>query len=636
MRTHATYFIFSLAFIMSVNAFPSNLKLIAESKAWKSMLYANEYSLFNLQSRSDSKKFFISPNGKTDILAELQASVVAIQNEGTVLSDTDFSCRFPARSAFIRKNILDIKEVDESGCAKLLAWREKISAESVTLVFSSYYLGNPSSTFGHTLLRINNSGKNKTIRRELLSYGINYGANPWTHNPLIYSFYGLFGFFPGNFIPIPYYYKVREYNDFESRDLWEYDLQLTAEETFRLVDLLWEQGDNFNDYYFLTENCGYYIAALVEAAAPRYEILSGLRKWVIPSDTIIQFQKSGAVRSRKWRPSIYNQFKSRLELLHFDQQEIVFDIFEMAENKKNAWPKKFDQLNVNDQSTVLDASLDYYDFKHNKELADDNSLENVTKRQLLIKRSSLPVGLPISEKNLETLAPENAHGSFRWQISGLNTSDKKNSKNKSESLIFGARFAFHDLEDPLDGYPDGAQIEMFNFKVKYLLNTESLEKLNLQEIKVFHVGAFPDFDRWTGKKSYDLSLGVFREINNLCIDCLTGQLNFSYGFSKVFSKFRFSILTKAKYMYGDFNSDHHNGWNYFGLGPRFIMQYDCSSDYQMRVEAQHQSVSTAEYKLWTTDLIFRRNFLNQYAIELGASTNEVQNVYNATIYYFTF
>ena len=27
---------------------------------------------------------------------------------------------------------------------------------------------------------------------------------------------------------MPYYYKVREYNDYESRDLWEYELELLA------------------------------------------------------------------------------------------------------------------------------------------------------------------------------------------------------------------------------------------------------------------------------------------------------------------------------------------------------------------------------------------------------------------------
>ena len=115
-----------------------------------------------------------------------------------------------------------------------------------------------------------------------------------------------------------------------------------------------------------------------------------------------------------------------------------------------------------------------------------------------------------------------------------------------------------------------------------------------------------------------------------------GYFNFAYGLSKVVSDFRFSLLAQSKYLYADFNSNNRNGWNYFGLGPRFIMQYDYNSDYQMRFETGHQTISTSENKLWSADVVFRRNFFNEYAIELGASTNEIQNVFNASVYSFTF
>lgn len=651
MKFHAAYFILSLSLLanfVSAQVSAVELKSFAQSKEWRSLLYATESSLFNIseqyQSRSDSKNFFISENGKTDQLSELQASVQAVQSEVPPLNDQSFSCKFPARANYIRKTILKINAIDESGCVKMLAWRERISAESVTLVFSSYYLGNPSSTFGHTLLRINNSGKNKTVRRELLSYGINYGANPWTQNPLLYSVYGLFGLFPGNFIPIPYYYKVREYNDYESRDLWEYDLDLTPDEVSRVVDLLWEQGENFYDYYFLSENCGYYIAALIESAAPRYSIVEPLRKWVIPSDTIGQFQKSGVVKSRKWRPSIYNQFLSRLSRLTSEDEEIVYQLFQMAnqqQDQKIAWPESFEKLPPQKQSEILDAALDYYDFIHSKELVNDKSPENKTKSQLLIRRSSLPVGLTLPEKNLDRMAPESAHGSFRWQISRYHAESKANPISSANSIVFGTRFAFHDLEDPLPGYPEGAKIEVMNFKGRYFTDPDMKDRFQFQELKVLDIGSFGDWNRWTNKKSYNVSFGFLRQDLKICDDCWTSNFNFSYGLSKSItttseSNFRISLLAQAQYMHGDFNLTHHNGWNYFGLGPRLIVQYDPSSDYQFRLEGWHQSLSTAEDALWRSELVLRRNIENTYAIELGASTNEVSNSSFISFYYFTF
>lgn len=649
MKFHAAYFILSLSLITnSVSAQVSALELksFSQSKEWRSLLYATESSFFGssnqFTSRADAKKFFIAENGKTDQFSELQASVLSMQSEVLPLNDQSFSCRFPARANYIRKTILKMNSIDESGCVKMLAWRERISAESVTLVFSSYYLGNPSSTFGHTLLRINNSGKNKTVRRELLSYGINYGANPWTQNPLLYSVYGLFGLFPGNFIPIPYYYKVREYNDYESRDLWEYDLDLTPDEVNRVVDLLWEQGENFYDYYFLSENCGYYIAALIESAAPRYSIIEPLRKWVIPSDTIGQFQKSGVVKSRKWRPSIYNQFLSRLSRLSTEDEDIVYQIFQMANQQKaTIWPEGFEKLPVQKQSEILDAALDYYDFIHSKELVNDKSPENKIKSQLLIRRSTLPVGLALPEKNLDLLAPESAHGSFRWQISGYHSESKTNPSIDSNSIVFGTRFAFHDLEDPLPGYPEGAKIEVMNFKGRYFTDSDAKDRFQFQELKVLDVGSFGDWNRWTNKKSYNVSFGFLRQDLKICNDCWTANFNFSYGLSKSItttseSNFRISLLAQAQYMHGDFNLTHHNGWNYFGLGPRMIVQYDPNSDYQFRLEGWHQSLSTSEDALWRSELVLRRNIENTYAIELGASTNEVSNSSFISFYYFTF
>ncbi len=646
MKFHAAYFFLRVILLVmsSATALAVDLSSVAESKEWKSLLFVTEYHFLNLQSRADSEKFFLTPNGKKNILSELEAAVVAVENEKLPLNDSSFSCRFPARAEFIRKNIFNQKRIDESGCLKLLAWRERISAESVTLVFSSYFLGNPSSTFGHTLLRINNSGKNKTIRRELLSYGINYGANAWTKNPLFYSLYGLFGVFQGNFSAIPYYYKVREYNDYESRDLWEYDLDLTPDEVFRVVDVIWEQGENYFDYFFLSENCGYYIGALVEAAAPRFQLTEKFRKWVIPSDTVVQFQKSGAIKSRKVRTSIYNQFAQRLGQLNSEQENILIDLHEMAENLKDQnkelnqldWPQSFEKTDDQSKAQILDAELDYYDYIHSKELLEKPDFENTTKKQLLIRRSQLPVAQSLPVQDVTLSAPENAHGSYRWQIAALKTTDRNNISNESNSLLLAGRFAFHDLEDPKQGYPDDSHIEVMNLKLHYDLNSDHSEKLKLYEMKIAEIGSYPNWNRWANKKSNDVSFGLFRETNFICDDCLTGQFRFAYGISKVFSKFRFSILAQAKYMYGEFNLNHHNGWNYFGLGPRFIMQYDYNSDYQMRFETQHQTISTAENKLWSADIVFRRNFFNEYAIELGASTNEIQNIFNASVYSFTF
>src|SRR5690606_7938888 len=120
-----------------------------------------------------------------------------------------------------------------------------------SIVFSSYYLGNPNSAFGHTLLRL--SRYQDTSETEMLDYGINFAAEAREVNPFLYAVKGLFGGFEGRFAAIPYYYKIREYANYEFRDLWSYELDLTFAEVLEAVDHIWELGHTYFDYYYFHE-----------------------------------------------------------------------------------------------------------------------------------------------------------------------------------------------------------------------------------------------------------------------------------------------------------------------------------------------------------------------------------------------
>ncbi|MGT0149952.1 Lnb N-terminal periplasmic domain-containing protein [Vibrio metschnikovii] len=108
----------------------------------------------------------------------------------------------------------------------------------------------------------------------MVAFAINFAAEPeGNDNPALYAMKGLFGFYPGRFTVMPYYRKVREYNDIESRDIWEYPLNLTEQEVERVLLHLWEMQLAEFDYYFLDENCSYQLLALLELA--RDDLFSG-------------------------------------------------------------------------------------------------------------------------------------------------------------------------------------------------------------------------------------------------------------------------------------------------------------------------------------------------------------------------
>ena len=74
------------------------------------------------------------------------------------------------------------------------------------------------------------------------------------------------GGFPGRFYVMPYYVKVQEYSNIESRDLWEYELSLSPAQVQRLVMHAWETRTTEFDYLFLTRHCSYQLLTLLEVA----------------------------------------------------------------------------------------------------------------------------------------------------------------------------------------------------------------------------------------------------------------------------------------------------------------------------------------------------------------------------------
>ena len=122
--------------------------------------------------------------------------------------------------------------------ARYRDWRAAVDAKQLTLVFASAYLNNPGSMYGHTLLRVDAADQDERTR--LLAYTISFAADTNETNGLVFAVKGLLGGYAGVYSMLPYYVKVREYGDLENRDLWEYELDFSAEEIERVLRHAWE------------------------------------------------------------------------------------------------------------------------------------------------------------------------------------------------------------------------------------------------------------------------------------------------------------------------------------------------------------------------------------------------------------
>ncbi len=197
--------------------------------------------------------FFLSLEGASSPKKELLKTIEILFSENndpqtTKNPDKHAQCLYLARTKWLSK-ALPINADDLMPCEAMKEWKKDLNVKSVALIFAAADLGNTSSSYGHTFLKIINpeNAKNK----DLIDYGINYAANTDASEGFFYAIKGLFGLYSGQFTMLPYHQKIREYINLEGRDIWEYHLNFTPEEVSFLVDHLIEMQIARAPYFFL-------------------------------------------------------------------------------------------------------------------------------------------------------------------------------------------------------------------------------------------------------------------------------------------------------------------------------------------------------------------------------------------------
>ncbi|QNA87774.1 DUF4105 domain-containing protein [Massilia sp. Dwa41.01b] len=265
--------------------------------AWLALLHYRPDGS-GIESQADQPRFFLADGARHSPRAELLAAVAALHDAAAA---QDFACRFPARFEWLSARLgREGAEALTSQCAALAEWLAAFPGRRVSIDFASSYLENPSSTFGHTFLRIYRESSD-----ELLSPTINYAARTDAREgDLAFVTKGLFGGFPGVADTLPFYRRLRTYTEIEGRDIHEYELSLTPAEVRRLLLHTWEIKDGVFDYYFIHENCAYRTLALLDAARPGTGLLDRFGAVTVPVDTVRALRAAGMLGAQRLWPSL--------------------------------------------------------------------------------------------------------------------------------------------------------------------------------------------------------------------------------------------------------------------------------------------------------------------------------------------
>jgi hypothetical protein len=454
------------------------LKELAYSDKWLKLLHYKNRYFGGKKSDADAAAFFLSEDGKFDPLGELKANLEAFGKDIKIgYQKFHPQCAFPLRYKFLKES-LKLNYKDEV-CEDLNWWVERLNAKSISMIFSSAYPNNPASIYGHTFLKINRKEDGKDIR----DFAVDFSAMTDTDSGMIFAVKGLFGGYRGQFAIKPYYVKVNEYIAGESRDLWEYHLNLSEAESHEVVLHLWELAQNsFFDYYFFDENCSYQILTLLEVARPSIDISSLEFFYTLPPETIKRVNQKDFIKDSTYRPSLRKQLLWKRAQLSASQGQSLYDLFD--EKKKIEEEKDL---------YVLDTLSTFLNFRKNEKKSDDR--EKSLLRNLLIYRASIKEPPPFDEtKLIEEMKSEDilySHGSNRLSL-GYGYDSERKSFIDSEF-----RLGLHALYDHSQGYPRTSNFEYARFKARYEQESSRIYFQDYTFIKIMSL--FPilprDFDR---------------------------------------------------------------------------------------------------------------------------------------------
>lgn len=430
---------------------------LADTLTWRALVHHVPNPVTGaLTGLVDSDAFYNATPGKTDPAAELDATLEAffapLPAEG---ADAHAQCRQPARFRWLKAELqFDPARLAEHACPALAEWLADVDPGSMTLVFPAAYLNNPSSMFGHTLIRIDPPRRPADAR--LVSYTIHFAADHQGEEGVIFAVKGLGGGYRGYFSMLPYYEKVAQYSDIENRDIWEYELTFTPGEIRRLLESLWELNQQPIDYYFFTTNCSFVLLSLINVARPALALTARFPLYAVPVDTVrVLTEEPGLVRSAVFRPSARTRIGRLQASMPADHQRLALAL---ADGALDPDAPAVTALAAFERARVLELAESVLRYRRDTGALSRTEMAPRAHRILTaragIMRPSGAVGPPEPPPR-----PDQGHLSARLS-GGFGMTGKRPFSE------VGFRAVYHDLLDPADGFVDGAAIELGSLRLR--------------------------------------------------------------------------------------------------------------------------------------------------------------------------
>lgn len=242
--------------------------LLYESHQWQALLHISNDRLW-----IDNPQFLLSYDDFS-LERELILTLALLYEDPTAV------CRFPARYQWLKENLSNLPSLTMEDCTELQTFLRNVPSDEIALVFASENLQSPSSMMGHVFLNI--GGERNT--GEHVEYSVSFFTDIDTWNIPRIFYESIVTGRPGYFALSPYQDQILRYLHEEQRNVWRYQLDMTASQRQIVQYHLFELRELPLTYYFHAYNCATLVNFVVAHAEP--ELLNSTRPWVTPLSVI--------------------------------------------------------------------------------------------------------------------------------------------------------------------------------------------------------------------------------------------------------------------------------------------------------------------------------------------------------------
>ncbi len=533
-------------------------EVVSKKETWRRLLYYKQGLFGGLKSLVDASEFFFSKKGKENPLLELEATIKAFKDPKASLTRVNNKfhpqCLFPARYQFLKTHLKDEGFVDQK-CPQFNNWFKSLNTKSVSIVYSSSYANNPASMFGHTMLKFNQypiTDKSK----DMMNYAVTFSAQvPDEDLAFAFAFKGVLGFYKGTFSLTPFYTKINEYNNLESRDLWEYEFDFNQDEVDFFVKHIWEMyANSYMDYYFTDENCSSVLFESLSVLRPNLLNHKKNTVYVLPTEIIKYINREpGLIKRKVARPSLRRTLLQKYNRLASSKKNHFKDLFEGVKDSREE-----------EYTESLSTFVTYLNYQKNKFKHKFPKEEKLKYRKALIALSkkeevdSFRPTLKVTKRN----RPDFYHLPSYVGLGAFQT------ESGVKSLI-SAKFGYHDFLDNAIGPENFNQLDLFHITGLYDFKEKNLE---LEKLELYNLKSIYDYNFLDPQLSWFINGGVYK-IRELNLDDHKFEFNIGVGFSKIFGKednFLLSFLSGLNIEL----SDHFEKGYKAGPNLEFLTSYD--------------------------------------------------------------